>query len=209
MEYLDVISRWVHIGTAIVIVGGSVFKRFVLIPSAADLTEDTRDSMKGRVASRWKMFVHIGILLFILSGGYNYFKAMQTHKGMPLYHALIGTKILLALVVFFLLSVLVGRSPKFESMRKNSGKWMLLTILLAAVIIGISGYAKVKLPGHAPAPVTPEGEDAPSFNLEIDTPSLDVDASGSEGEGAEIIIEDPTSDSEGEETEIIIEDPSS
>ena len=110
MEYAEVISRWIHVGTAIVLVGGSVFMRFVLMPAASELPEDQHEALKKRVLGRWKRFVHTGILLFILSGGFNYFRAMPFHKGDKLYHPLIGTKILIALVIFFLISALVGKS---------------------------------------------------------------------------------------------------
>ena len=36
---IAIISRWMHIGSAIVVVGGSVFMRFVLMPAAAELPE--------------------------------------------------------------------------------------------------------------------------------------------------------------------------
>ena len=62
------------------------------------------------IRARWKKFVHGGIALLILSGAFNYYRAMPLHKGDGLYHGLIGTKIILALVVFFLASALVGRS---------------------------------------------------------------------------------------------------
>ena len=66
------------------------------------------------------------------------------HKGDALYHALVGIKILLALGVFFIASVLVGRSPAFEGMRQNRAKWLKIIVILATVIVGISGFVKVR-----------------------------------------------------------------
>jgi len=143
--WLDVLFRWIHIGTAIVILGGSVFLRFVLRPAAAHMPEAEHHQLKTEVLDRWKRFVHAGIGLFLLSGFYNYIRAMPLHKGDGLYHALIGTKILLALAVFVLASGLVGRSALFEPLRKHSPRWLLVTILLSVVIVGISGYVKVAL----------------------------------------------------------------
>ena len=54
------------------------------------------------------------ILLFIVSGFYNFARAIPGHKGDGLYHALLGTKILLALILFAISSALVGRSKAFE-----------------------------------------------------------------------------------------------
>lgn len=148
MDWISIISRWTHIGTAIVLVGGTCFLRFVLTPAAAQLPEAEHVKLKELVMNRWKKFVHIGIALFIVSGFYNFlFVQLQRHKGDGLYHALIGTKILLAFAIFFFASALVGRSKSFDGLRKNAKFWQLVIILLAAVIVGISGYAKVALPG--------------------------------------------------------------
>ena len=39
MDVISIISRWTHVGTAIVLVGGICFLRFVLAPAAAFLAE--------------------------------------------------------------------------------------------------------------------------------------------------------------------------
>ena len=96
----------------------------------------------------WKRIVHSGIALFILTGALNYYRviAKGTHKGDPLYHALLGTKIILALVIFFIASLLVGRSPAFEGVRRNAPRWLLVNLLLAAIIVAISGFLRVRGP---------------------------------------------------------------
>lgn len=148
MEMISILSRWTHIGTAIVLVGGTCFLRFVLAPAAAQLPEAEHLKLKELVMARWKKFVHAGIALFILSGFYNYLVVQRpTHKGEAMYHMLIGSKILLAFAIFFFASALVGRSKTFEGMRKNAKFWQLVIILLATLIVGISGYAKIVYPG--------------------------------------------------------------
>jgi uncharacterized membrane protein len=147
---IDVVSRIVHVSTAITLVGGTVFMLFVLIPAAKQLTDEQHDKLRSAIRGTWKRFVHSGILLFLLSGFYNYFRAMPSHKGDGLYHALIGTKIILALVVFFIASVLVGRSPAFESMRRGREKWLKIIVLLAAIIVAMSGFVKVQSKNVAP-----------------------------------------------------------
>lgn len=176
MEVIDIVSRIVHVGTAITLVGGMVFTLFVLIPSASRLGQDAHDLLAAEVKGRWKRFVHIGLLLFIVSGFYNYFQAMPLHKGDGPYHGLVGTKMILAIVIFFIASALVGRSAKLQSMRDNKVFWLRLAVLLAAVIVAISGYVKVRGPKSivkadtvdAPVPVQPEDavqpEAAPAIN---------------------------------------------
>jgi uncharacterized membrane protein len=143
---LDVLSRFVHVAVAIVLVGGSTFMRFVLTPAARELPDAEHDLLQQRLMARWKRFVHGGIALLLLSGLYNYLKQIPSHKGDALYHALLGTKMLLAFAVFFLASVLVGSSPTFAKMRQNRAQWLVLLIVLATGIVAISGFVKVRGP---------------------------------------------------------------
>ena len=147
MDVLSLLSRWTHVGTAIVLVGGTCFLRFVLAPAAAQLPDAEHQKLKELVMGTWKKFVHAGIALFLASGFYNYLVVQApNHKGDKLYHALMGVKILLALGIFFFASALVGRSKSFEGMRKNAKLWQLVILILAAIIVGISGYLKMAGP---------------------------------------------------------------
>ena len=157
MEFIEVISRIVHIGTAIVLIGGSVFMLLVLMPAAKLLPDEAHQSLRTAITGRWKRFIHAGILLFLISGFYNYLQAIPLHKGDGPYHALIGTKILLAFGVFFLAAAMVGRSPALEPIRKNRIKWLKVLVLLAAIIVAIGGYAKVRgVPANLPAETSEE-----------------------------------------------------
>jgi len=161
----DALSRWAHVGTAIVLIGGSVFMRFALLPAAAKLSDEEHDKLREGIMSTWRKFIRIGILLFIISGFYNFSRMVPNHKGDSLYHALVGTKILLAFAVFFLASALAGRSKTFEGMRQNRKKWLTVTVLLAAIIVGISGFVKVRK-------YTPPVDAAPTAaNSEVETES--------------------------------------
>ncbi len=145
VDFLTVLFRWIHVGTAIVVLGGSVFMRFVLMPAGSKLPDDAHDELRKNVMAVWKRIVHGGIALFLISGFYNYLVVTRPlHDGDGRYHMLIGIKILLALVVFFLASALVGRSSAFEGLRQARAKWLAIVILLATVIVGISGFVKVR-----------------------------------------------------------------
>lgn len=148
---LPLISRWAHVGSAIVLVGGTAFFRLAVIPS---LEGDTTDLM-ARIRNRWKKIVHSGILIFIVSGFYNYMAVtMPQHKGDKLYHPLIGVKILLAFFVFFLASVLVGNRPSSQKYRNDAKKWTGIMLATAAVIVGISGFLKTRGIPEPPAAET-------------------------------------------------------
>lgn len=141
---VDVIARIVHISTAIVLVGGSAFMIFVLIPSAQGLDGLQHDRLRDAMTGRWKRFIHLGILLFLVTGFYNFYRQLPNHKGDGLYHALMGIKILLAFGLFFIASALVGRSKAFDGLRADRAKWLKVVVLLAVVIVSISGFVKVR-----------------------------------------------------------------
>ena len=141
---LAVVSRVVHIATAIVVLGGSVFIRFVLMPAAAQLPEAEHLALRGRIMDKWKVVVMVGIVLFLASGFYNYLVvALPQHRGDGLYNSLMGIKILLAFGIFFLGSALTGKAAAFESIRKNSKRSLGIIILLGFLIVVIAGYLKV------------------------------------------------------------------
>jgi uncharacterized membrane protein len=143
MIFDDVLSRWIHVGAAIVLVGGSVFTKFVLMPAAKGLQESEHVALRERIMGRWRKFVMAGILLLLLTGFYNYLVvARPAHKGDGFYHMVMGVKILLAFVAFFLASVLTGRSPRFESLRADSGKWLGVLILVSATVVALAGVLK-------------------------------------------------------------------
>ena len=66
-ELLPILSRWTHIGTAIVLVGGTCFMRFVLAPAASQLPDAEHAKLKELIMGKWKRFVHGGIVLFLVS----------------------------------------------------------------------------------------------------------------------------------------------
>lgn len=164
MLWIALVSRWAHIITAIVLVGGTVFLRFVLGPAAAQLPDDSHAKLKELVMGTWKKFVHGGIALFLISGFYNYLVVQAPlHKGDKLYHALMGIKILLALAVFLIASGLVGRSKAFAGMRAQAKLWQGILVTLAVLIIGISGFVKVR-----PNPVAVSNVTTPSITTSVD-----------------------------------------
>jgi uncharacterized membrane protein len=142
-------SRVLHVLGAIVLFGGAVFIRCLLIPAAKNLPENERTLLHDQVARYWRQVVGIASGVLILSGLYNYvIVARPQHQGDSLYHALMGTKILLAAVVFFLASVLPGRARVFEFFRRRNAFWLTFNILLATCIVAIAGFLKVRgIPG--------------------------------------------------------------
>ncbi|TVP99791.1 MAG: hypothetical protein EA381_08775 [Planctomycetaceae bacterium] len=144
MLAVDIASRFIHVLTAITLVGGSLFTLLVLLPASTRLEDQARGDLMVGIRDRWRRVVHGGIALFLLSGFYNYFRAMPLHRGDGLYHGLLGTKMLLALAVFALASLLVGRSRLATKMAAQRERWLGVMVLLAIAIVAISAVVKVR-----------------------------------------------------------------
>lgn len=145
MDPIQIVSRILHVLAAILLLGGGMFKLFVIIPSVTELGDEDRRALRERFLKRWRYLVATGIALLIFTGFYNFiFVSIPLHKGDALYHALMGTKILLAFLVFFLASALAGRSAKLEFIRSNAKTWLTVTVLISTVIVAIAGFLKVR-----------------------------------------------------------------
>ncbi|MFN0199435.1 MAG: hypothetical protein ACKVT0_22010 [Planctomycetaceae bacterium] len=140
-----VIARWLHMLAAVTLVGGTIFMRFVLLPSATVLSEGEHNAFREQLLKRWKKIVHTGIMMLLVSGFFNYLVVLRpAHSGDALYHALMGVKIILALIVFVIASGLVGRSAAFEPLRQNRKLWLGVLVTLTVIIVLMSGFLKVR-----------------------------------------------------------------
>ena len=156
---VDLSARFLHVMVAVLLVGGAMFTRFVLMPAAAELPEDEHTKLKERIGNRWRKLVMLGILVLLVTGFYNYLAVTApAHKGDGKYHMFMGIKMLLAFVVFFLASALAGRSKGLAFFRRDAGKWLLVLILLSSVVIGLGSLLKIRGNPNAAAAVPAQVE---------------------------------------------------
>ena len=98
---LFVTMRYLHIISALSAVGGMVFLISCLLPAAKILDEETRKAVLKTAHDRFLRIIWIAIAGLTISGIYTWIRYETFYKGMgPLGHALIGTKVLLALILF-------------------------------------------------------------------------------------------------------------
>lgn len=143
VDFLAVALRWLHIVGAVVAVGGAVFIRYVLLPSAATLPEEQRQPFRAQVTQRYAKLFMASIAILFLTGFANYVMyEIPNHKQQGAYHGVIGTKIILAIGVAFIGSALVGRAEAFEGIRKRAPRWLAINILLALAIFALAGVAR-------------------------------------------------------------------
>jgi uncharacterized membrane protein len=165
LDYLGILFRWMHILAALTALGGSVFIRFALQPSLAELSEQARGEFQESVRRRWSKLVMASIAFLLISGLYNIAVISLRNKLPGYYMPLFGVKFLLALAIAFLASALSGRSAAFAPIRANARYWLTVNLLLALVLVGISGILRM-------APRTPKV--TPGSQLQIPPESMRI-----------------------------------
>ena len=140
-EYIiQLVSRILHIMSAIILVGGLFYIRTILAASGNEVCYGDRKS----VWSRWVGFTS-GLL--IATGLYNFFMINNAVKeaGDKLpstYHMLFGIKFLLALALMFLVSILAGKTDLAKKFQSKMSKWTNVSWLIAVAIIVVAAILR-------------------------------------------------------------------
>lgn len=153
MDPITLLLRWAHILAAIVAVGGLAFARFGVLPAVAELDAATRERFHDTVRRRWLPWVMGAITLLLASGLANFLLFNARVKAAPefwgatwmretSYHALFGAKFLLALVIFYFVSALVGRGQGTQWIRNARATWLSVTLGLALAVVLVSGWMR-------------------------------------------------------------------
>ena len=146
MFWLTLLFRWMHILGAIALVGGALFYWRAIWPGMSDLAEDQRKERFQAIRPHWVRLVVLSMLLLLVSGFANIAimsKAGEFKAVTGWYHGLLGIKVLLAFLVFYLMGLITGRSTRAERLRENSPLWISLTCMLAVVVVLLAGVMKV------------------------------------------------------------------
>jgi uncharacterized membrane protein len=135
-EILTAIMRWVHISSAVTVLGGIVYARCVMIPAAARLSPDARTALDESTAAHFRPFMFAGMAGLLLSGTYNYLlKPGHSVR----YHGLFGVKMLLALHVFTVaILVTAPKNPRRARQLFGAAISGLAIVLIAAYLKGIA-----------------------------------------------------------------------
>ncbi|HZN36587.1 MAG TPA: hypothetical protein VFB80_22310 [Pirellulaceae bacterium] len=155
--------RYMHIFGAIALMGATIFMRFALVPAVAKLDPAAKATLHEEVRSRWSKFVMAaaglllisGVLNLALTGRYNFDPIPGIPRGG--YQMIVGIKFLLSLPIFFIASVLAGRSDLAKRFQSSAKFWMNVNLTLAVLMVLIGGGLRfvgrtLKAPATTPAP---------------------------------------------------------
>lgn len=163
IDVLNLVSRWLHILAAITAVGGTIFARFVVVPSLEPLSADERSALHAAMRTRWSKIVAAAIGFLILSGLYNFGYLSFEYQLPRWYHPLFGVKFLLAMAIFMIASLLSGKTAAADNLRRNLKLWLNVNIVLAVIVVCISGVLRTadRIP-KAPAAESSAPSDTPT-----------------------------------------------
>lgn len=150
---VNLLLRWAHVLAAVAALGGLVFARFGLLPALGEFDAPTRDRIHESIRRRWLPWVIGAITVLLASGLANFLIFNGRVKSAPefwgatwmrdsSYHLLFGVKFLIAMVMFYFSSALVGRGEGTQWVRNERAKWLSVTLLLGLVVVLISGWMR-------------------------------------------------------------------
>ena len=131
--------RCLHISGACVLVGSPIFMRLFIWPAINDLEAPARKIFVDRINKSWRKFLGAVILTQIVSGLYWLLVVVDMPREPATYQVLLTVKLMAALALFFLLSVLAGRAKAFELFRIQARKWLTICMLLGLLIVVCAG----------------------------------------------------------------------
>ena len=144
MEYLNLILRWLHVLSAITLVGGVLYVRFSVVPTLESLDESQRETVGAALRKNWAKFLMISIALLLVTGITNMVLTPKTIEPdlKSNYSMMAGIKFMLALPVFYIVSLINGRSDNAAKFRQKSRLWLNIAVALCVVIVMLAGYLR-------------------------------------------------------------------
>ena len=135
---LVIVMRYLHIVSAIVLVGGWVFMSWCMIPATRLLDDSFRESLMAMLKKRFVRLVWFSLGGLLVSGVYNWMLFAGQYKQIgPKANALIGLKVLLALILF---AHIWARSAGLIQCKSKAH--LTSHIHLAAIIILLAGVLR-------------------------------------------------------------------
>jgi hypothetical protein len=141
-ELLSLVFRWMHVLAAITAVGGTIFARAVVVPTLDPLPAELRGSIHAAMRARWSKIVAGAIGFLLVSGLYNIGVTSIEYHVPRWYNPVFGVKFVLAMIIFTVARLLTGRTSAAEKVRRNGKFWMNLNIVLAVLVVCLSGILR-------------------------------------------------------------------
>ncbi len=137
--------RYLHILGAITLMGGTLFMRLALLPTLQSMDAEKRAEVHQGVRARWAMVVGLASGMLLISGIANLGLAAKYTFAVPgglSYSMLGGIKLILALPIFVLAALLMGKTNLAKKVQANAALVLNINLLLAVILVLIGGWLK-------------------------------------------------------------------
>jgi len=130
------LSLWLHIASAVLLIGGAFYGRLAILAAAATLPPDAAGKVSDATAERFRGWALLAMVALAATGIYNYF---FTGPHFARYHIVLGVKLLLALHIFTSVWFsLRPNNPRRSRQLAGAGISGLAVILIAVYLRQIS-----------------------------------------------------------------------
>jgi len=136
MDVLPILFRFLHIISAVTLVGGVLAWVYGFLPGLTALSADVRAKVENAAAAAWRPLVLSSIVGLLVSGSWNFATNFLHREGLNrAWHPVFGVKILLVLHVFAvaLLATKPGNTKRGRQLTGIAISGMLI-VLLSAVL---------------------------------------------------------------------------
>ena len=137
MTFITFLSKWLHLISIVGVLGTAMCLRFVVVPAFREGQSEAGERLF-RLAGRFSGVLWVVILL---TGSFNTYQ-ISAEVNKP-YHMALGGKIMLALIMLGLTTVLSHPSPKFAGLQQHRAQWLTWILILGVVIVGFSAHLNI------------------------------------------------------------------
>ena len=139
MEVLVVLSRWLHVISAILAIGGAFFLRVVVPPALAEADAGSRENVLIALRKKFKMVVHVCVTLLLLTGVFNTWRSWGDYKlKTGVMHAIWGMHMLFGLAVMGIsVTLLAKREPP-----KNHRGMLTVNLVIMFLVVALASTLK-------------------------------------------------------------------
>jgi uncharacterized membrane protein len=139
MEVLVVLSRWLHVMSAIVAIGGAFFMRFVVPAGLAQADASSRDAVLISLRTKFKRVVHACVGLLVVTGAFNSWWNWRDFSLRPgVMHGIWGMHMLLGLVVIGISEALLAKPEPPKNHRRTLG----IALAIMFVVVALASTLK-------------------------------------------------------------------
>lgn len=144
MYWLDLTLRLMHILGAVILLGSIFFQRYALRPALGEATDPNLAGMQETLRRRAALLTMLSALLLLVSGLVNTARISMGYRFPDGdYNYLLAVKLVLALVIFYLASLLSGRSATAQKVRANPGTWLNALVVCSLLLLGIAAAMRM------------------------------------------------------------------